>query len=229
MDEEKTASGLVDIDEASYGQYYRPEKKDPKSGPKIVILSVIMLIILLVFMSGILKPKDKTVSYQAVINNICAKAIKYTKNSDYASKLAGINTPGKVVYITLKDLADADLLAADVINPLTNEKIPSKTDIMLKVVSKGNISCSGLAYAEDDRVKPIVTLTGDATITISVGQTFKDPGATAKDNRDGEIDENITRSGTVNINAPGTYMIDYVAIDRAGNLSDTVTRTIVVK
>ena len=46
--------------------------------------------------------------------------------------------------------------------------------------------------------------------TLEAGETFTDPGATATDNADKNIQ--VTVSGSVNTNTPGTYTLTYTAI-----------------
>jgi hypothetical protein len=75
---------------------------------------------------------------------------------------------------------------------------------------------------------PVISLIGNATITIMVGDTYIDAGATAMDNIDGTITGNITTSGTVNTAIAGTYLITYTVTDSDGNVAIPVTRTIVV-
>ena len=75
---------------------------------------------------------------------------------------------------------------------------------------------------------PVITLTGDASISLLLGATYIDAGATASDNADGDITNNITTVNPVNINALGTYTITYNVSDAAGNIATQVTRTVVV-
>jgi hypothetical protein len=78
-----------------------------------------------------------------------------------------------------------------------------------------------------DKQPPVITLNGDSTITITVGDAFSDPGATATDN----VDANVTVNAEGNVNAAvaGTYTITYTARDAAGNRATPVTRTVIVK
>lgn len=216
-------------DSNNYDSYYQPVEKKPHTKKWILILALLALISLILWVTGVFKPADKDTEYQSTLDTICAQAIVYVNDTINQSKIKGINIAGKIFYITVKDLVKAELIESNITNPLTNEKIPITTDIMLKVVSKGNFLCEGLAYAADDREAPVVTLLGDAVVTVPVGGTYNDPGAVATDNRDGDIDENVTRSGNVNFSKAGTYIISYFAIDRAENFSNTVTRTIIVK
>ncbi len=81
-------------------------------------------------------------------------------------------------------------------------------------------------YVSADSSKPSLVLEGDAEITIYVGETFIDPGATSIDNRDGNISANIIVSGTVDNETAGTYELVYNVSDAAGNSATPVTRTV---
>ena len=82
------------------------------------------------------------------------------------------------------------------------------------------------ACPTEDTVAPIITLTGDAEITIYKGQSFQDAGATATDNVDGDITANITVTGSVDTNTVGAYELKYNVSDAAGNTATEVTRTV---
>jgi hypothetical protein len=79
-----------------------------------------------------------------------------------------------------------------------------------------------------DTTKPIITLVGDATINLTVGDPYVDKGATANDNLDGIITSKIVKGGTVNTATPGTYTITYDVTDLAGNAATRVTRSVIV-
>ena len=51
---------------------------------------------------------------------------------------------------------------------------------------------SGLTLLSPDTTPPVITLTGEAVVSIEVGSTYVDGGATASDNVDGDITSNIT-------------------------------------
>jgi hypothetical protein len=73
---------------------------------------------------------------------------------------------------------------------------------------------------------PIITLNGNATVTLNVGDTYTEAGATVKDNVDTYVAADI--SGTVDTTTAGTYMIKYDAKDTAGNTAVEITRTVIV-
>ena len=75
-----------------------------------------------------------------------------------------------------------------------------------------------------DRTPPVISLIGGASLEILEGEAFDDPGATATDDRDGNVD--ITVSGEVGA-LPGIYTLTYTAIDTSGNLSEAI-RTVEV-
>ncbi|MFZ2523309.1 MAG: immunoglobulin-like domain-containing protein [Minisyncoccia bacterium] len=73
---------------------------------------------------------------------------------------------------------------------------------------------------------PVITLIGSSTISITVGDAFTNPGATANDLEDGDITSNIITTGTVNSGVVGTYTISYNVKDSKGLSATTVTRTV---
>ncbi len=101
-------------------------------------------------------------------------------------------------------------------------------------VLRMEVKLSGAAAIDDLCVTPqevnqppVVNLIGDAEMTITQGDTFTDPGATATDPEDGDITDDIEVSGdTVNTNVPGTYVIKYRVTDSDGLCSEFVTRTV---
>ena len=84
------------------------------------------------------------------------------------------------------------------------------------------------ATTEVDTVKPVLTLKGDTNVTLTVGDTYIDEGATATDNKDGNITANISVDNPVDTATAGTYIITYTVSDEAGNEA-TETRTVTVE
>ena len=77
-----------------------------------------------------------------------------------------------------------------------------------------------------DTIAPIITLLGDISIDIPIGQLFVDPGFTASDNFDGTITANVNTTGTIDVDSEGTYTLNYDVSDAGLNAALTVTRTI---
>ncbi|MFL0796424.1 MAG: DUF5011 domain-containing protein [Cellvibrionaceae bacterium] len=74
--------------------------------------------------------------------------------------------------------------------------------------------------------KPEITVTDPNPMSITVGSTFVDPGATADDNEDGDITASIAASCNVNANTIGTYQCTYNVSDSEGLAADEKTRTV---
>jgi hypothetical protein len=71
--------------------------------------------------------------------------------------------------------------------------------------------------------KPTIVLNGSATVTVAVGGTFTDEGATAT-NRDGSSVTVVTTGGPVVTTSTGTFTLTYTATNDHGSVS--VTRTV---
>jgi hypothetical protein len=108
-------------------------------------------------------------------------------------------------------------------NKTFNKIILSATTAML-LTACGSSGSSTTTPA--DTTKPEITL-NSGNISLTVGETYTDAGATAIDDVDGDITSNITTTGTVDTSTAGTYTITYTVSDAAGNTT-TVTRTVTV-
>lgn len=85
-----------------------------------------------------------------------------------------------------------------------------------------------VVYVIRDQNKPVITLNGSDTVNIEVFSTYNEDGATAMDNKDGNISNSITIEGSVNTNVTGTYILNYIVIDQAGNRAQK-QRVVIVK
>ena len=107
------------------------------------------------------------------------------------------------------------------------------SDIVLSSETNQNISSDALSvgyiYVTEDSIAPVITLLGDATVSIEVGDTYIDAGATAKDNYDGDITSNIVTVSNVDTAILGSYTVTYDVTDVNGNAADTVTRIVSVE
>jgi hypothetical protein len=77
-----------------------------------------------------------------------------------------------------------------------------------------------------DTELPVITLSGQASVSIERGQAYIDSGASATDNIDGDISNSIAVANTVNTQSVGTYTVTYSVSDFAGNAAATVTRSV---
>ena len=79
-----------------------------------------------------------------------------------------------------------------------------------------------------DTTAPVITRLGSATVSLNVGETYSDAGATATDNVDGNITSSIVTVNPVNVNTAGTYTVTYNVSDAASNAATQVTRSVTV-
>ena len=79
-----------------------------------------------------------------------------------------------------------------------------------------------------DTVAPVITLLGDSPLEVNQGATYTDPGATASDDTDGDLDSAgiVVGGDTVDTDTIGAYNVTYDVSDAAGNAAATVTRIV---
>jgi hypothetical protein len=124
---------------------------------------------------------------------------------------------------------DQDGTTSSLINPVFDYVVGAYT---VKLTAS-NVSGS-LDMFEDtimilDNEVPLIALIGDATISLTIGDTFTDPGVTALDEVDGDITANVVVGGdTVDTSVEGTYVITYNVSDAQGNAAEEVERTVIV-
>ena len=76
---------------------------------------------------------------------------------------------------------------------------------------------------------PVITLIGNVAVTLTVGDTYADAGATASDTEDGDITGDIVTVDPVDTSVADTYTVTYNVTDSDGAAADEVTRTVVVE
>ena len=72
----------------------------------------------------------------------------------------------------------------------------------------------------------MITLLGNDLLTIEVGSTYTNAGATAIDTYDGDLTSSIVVTGVVDTSTVGGYTLSYDVTDANGNIATTVTRTV---
>ena len=80
----------------------------------------------------------------------------------------------------------------------------------------------------EDTTPPVITLLGDNPVNLYVGDSYTDDGATAIDDVDGDITDDIITINPVDTNTIGTYTITYNVSDSAENPADEKTRMVIV-
>lgn len=85
-----------------------------------------------------------------------------------------------------------------------------------------------LAVDPPDTIPPKITLKGEAFVSLTMGDTYQDAGATAADETDGDLTKNIETKNPVDMIKDGVYKITYNVSDDSDNKAEEVTRLVVV-
>ena len=89
-------------------------------------------------------------------------------------------------------------------------------------------SVTRVVYVVIDQTAPTLTLQGTDTMYIEVFGTYTEPGFSASDSRDGNLNSAIVVVGTVNTNVVGTYVINYSVQDAQANKASK-NRVVIVR
>ena len=77
-----------------------------------------------------------------------------------------------------------------------------------------------------DTTPPVITLNGEANVTVEAGTNFADLGASWTDALDGN--GSLQADGGVDMMVPGTYALSYGRTDNSGNTAQLVSRSVTV-
>jgi subtilisin family serine protease len=90
-------------------------------------------------------------------------------------------------------------------------------------------SLDKLVVQMSDSTAPSLALLGESSISLTIGGTYAEAGATATDEIDGDLTDSIVIGGdSVDVNTAGTYTITYDVSDSRGNAASQVARTVTV-
>ncbi len=79
-----------------------------------------------------------------------------------------------------------------------------------------------------DTTKPVLTLIGDNTVSLQVGESYVELGFTAMDNYDGNLTDKVNVQGNVDTSKKGEYTVTYTVEDSSQNKA-TIERTVIVE
>lgn len=103
---------------------------------------------------------------------------------------------------------------------------PVRWDPIVDALTALEASIAAASAIDVDVTAPVITLTGNTSVDLTVGDQYNEAGATCVDETDGAIPVTIT--GTVNTHVADTYTLYYDCQDNSGNPAISETRTVVV-
>lgn len=114
-------------------------------------------------------------------------------------------------------------LAISISGVIDTSKLGNYTINYSAVDSDGRSSEINRTVIVADLLAPVITMIGDANLTIEIGSGYSELGATAEDNYDSSVI--VTMNGIVNTKKVGEYVVTYSSKDSSNNQS-TLTRRI---
>ena len=169
--------------------------------------------------------------YEVKINGITFKKVRKVKLIDDEKPIITLTGNENISICPNAEYKEEGYKATDNYDGdiTKNVKITAKDGIISYSVkdSSGNTAEITRTITKEDKIAPTITLKGNKTITLYLGNTWKEPGYAATDNCDNDITNNVVKSGTVNPNKLGTYKITYTVKDMTGNQA-VVERTVKV-
>jgi subtilisin family serine protease len=138
--------------------------------------------------------------------------------TDASGAVVNYSSPNVIDFVDATTTATCSPLSGTTFSLGTTTVICNASD-----VAGNSATQTSFIVSVEDRTAPVITLVGSNPISLIVGGTFTDPGATALDNVDGSV--TVISTSTVDASIVGAYSIIYTATDSANNTS-TTTRVV---
>ena len=129
---------------------------------------------------------------------------------------------------TASDACYGDLTSCIVtVNPV-DTAVPAVYTVTYDITDvQGNVATQVTrTVTVQDTTLPVITMLGDATVTVECGTSYTDAGATADDSCAGDLTSSINAASTVLLNTVGSYTVTYTVSDGNGNDAVPVVRTV---
>lgn len=128
------------------------------------------------------------------------------------------------------DITGDVVVAGDTVDTGTASTYTVTYNVTDSAGNTANEKTRTVTVEEADVTTPTISLSGSTSMTLTVGDSYSDPGYSATDNVDGDITDDVVVGGnTVDTSTAGTYTVTYNVNDSAGNAADEKTRTVTVE
>jgi surface protein len=127
---------------------------------------------------------------------------------------------------TAIDWRDGDVTVTIISNDVDMTSVSTSYEVVYQATdAAGNVgeATRYVQVLDPDIKSPAIAVTSGDSIEWTVGFDYNDFGASAYDERDGEV--TVTQTNDIDTSTTGTYTVTYTATDAAGNES-TATRTV---
>lgn len=231
----------------NYSEDYVVEEKKFKITRGLVLLAGIILVILIISIIVIInivkslepkyeksdfeylesRMKEASTTYMVQNNRKLTPNAIIIKLDDLLIKNGGEINPSKVKAAKICDgyveakLEDQEIYKSYIKCIYKNKEVYKTKGYKVSIPEKTTTT--------KDTEKPVITLKGNAEITINIGEEFIDEGVTAVDNEDGDITSKIKKTGNVDTKKQGNYTITYIVSDKAGNRAEAIRKVEVIK
>ncbi|MDA7629016.1 DUF5011 domain-containing protein, partial [Verrucomicrobia bacterium] len=168
------------------------------------------------------------------LGNVASEVIRTVNVVDQAGPVITLKGAAMVNHEAGTDYVEAGATATDNVDTTVTVNIAGTVDVATPATyiltysafdSEGNpANLVTRTVVVADTIAPVITLLGDAVMTIGIGGNFTDPGASVNDSFEGQLSADIT--GTVDANTQGSYTLIYYVIDSSGNTAVPVIRTV---
>lgn len=169
--------------------------------------------------------------YQVKINGLTFKQIRKVKLIDKEKPKITLTGNQNITICPNKEYKEEGYKAIDNYDGDITSKVQviTKNNIITYKVedSSGNKTELTRTITKEDKTSPTITLKGNQSQTIYIGESWKEPGYTAADNCDNDLTSKVVISGSVNTNKVGTYKINYTVKDSTSN-TFSIDRTVKV-
>ncbi|MFC6552839.1 Ig-like domain-containing protein [Cohnella cellulosilytica] len=133
--------------------------------------------------------------------------------------------PGATAY----DAQDGDLTDAITVTGAVYTDRSGTYDLVYHVSDSSGNAAPTVTRTVYVIMPPVITLLGSSSMTITAGEPFIDPGATAADGYYGDLTDRIVVTGTVLANQPGSYALRYNVQNPIGQTAAEMVRTVTVE
>lgn len=186
-----------------------------KEHKKIIILIITILVLLITLL---LIYKTIYLDYKSNIELTLKGNSEITLNLNEEYKEEGYTASFRNIDITKK---------VEVKNNLDNKKVGEyKVEYTINYKKKRKKITRTIKVV--DTISPTIVLNGEENISLYVGDTYNDEGASANDNYDGDLTDKIVVVNNLDTNKIGAYEIVYTVKDMSGNEA-SIKRKIEVK